>query len=77
MFLTPEEVYRITRRRQRAAQKRVLREKGYAFDEDAAGWPLVLRATVERHPAHRPAEGLQKPSSGPDSAALAALMGSR
>ncbi len=78
MFLSPEEVYRITRRRQRAAQKRVLREKGYAYDEDAAGWPLVLRATVERHPAHRPAGGLQEASSrGPDSAALAALMGSR
>ncbi len=77
MFLTTDEVYRITRKRQRAAQKRVLREKGYAFDEDAAGWPLVLRSTVERHPAHRPAEGLQKSSSGPDSAALAALMGGR
>lgn len=74
MFLTPDEIYRITCRRQRAAQKRELRAKGYAFDEDAAGRPLVLRSTVEaRHAATRHQEG----SKGPDSAALAALMGGR
>lgn len=77
MFLTPEEIYRITRKRQRAAQKRVLLEKGYAFEPDAAGWPLVLRSTVERRHAQRAQEGLQEPSRGPDSAALAALMGGR
>lgn len=71
MFLTTDEVHRITRKRQRAAQIRVLTEKGYQFDLDAAGWPLVLRSTVEaRHAAQaRPAA-----SRGPDAAALAALM---
>ena len=71
LFLTAEEVYRITRKRQRAAQRRVLLAKGYAFDEDAAGWPLVLRTTVEQRHAAQPR---QEGPSSPDSAALALLM---
>lgn len=73
MFLTTDELYRITRKRQRAAQIRVLVEKGYAFEHDAAGWPLVLRSSVEAKIAQKaPARRRE-----PDSAALAALMGSR
>lgn len=73
MFLTPAEVQRITRKTQRAAQKRVLGELGYHFEEDAAGWPLVLCSTVEaRHQAKS-----EKAGREPDSAALAALQTGR
>lgn len=71
MFLSRDEIYRITRKRQRAAQKRVLRARGYAFEEDAAGWPLVLWTTVERRHAAANDSTLGR---GPDRAALAALM---
>lgn len=73
MFLTPDEVYRITRKKQRAAQCRVLKAKGYAYEPDAAGWPLVLKSTVEKR--HGTPAG--QAARGPDSAALAALQGSR
>lgn len=74
MFLTPDEIYRITRKRQRAAQCRVLREKGYAFEPDGAGWPLVLVSTVEKR--HQ-AQAANDPRRGPDPAALAAAMARR
>ena len=74
MFLSPEEIYRITRKRQRAAQKRVLGGLGYTFEEDAAGWPLVLRSTVEKRHA---AANDEASGRRPDSAALAALMARR
>jgi hypothetical protein len=69
VFLSPDDIYKITHKRQRAAQKRVLRELGYVFDEDALGWPLILRSTVERR--HAPGTSARR---GPDSAALASLM---
>ncbi len=74
MFLTPADLIRLTGRRQRAGQKKVLAAKGYAFDEDGMGWPLVLVGAVERRllGAPQPAE-----RTGPDPAALAALMDRR
>lgn len=73
MFLSPDEVYRITRKKQRAAQCRVLTRLGYAFEPDAAGWPLVLTSTVQK----RHAEPAKPQGRGPDSAALAALQSGR
>jgi hypothetical protein len=46
-------------------------KKGYTFEPDAAGWPLVLRSTVEKRHA---AANDQAPRRGPDPAALAARM---
>jgi len=48
MFLTRAEIIRLTDKIYKSAQKRVLRKKGYRFEEDDAGHPLVLRASVER-----------------------------
>lgn len=70
MFLTPEEIIRITGRRQRAGQKKVLTAKGYTFEEDGMGWPLVSRHAAEKRFGTARAEERQ----GPDTAALAALM---
>lgn len=71
MFLTHDEVVRITRKRQKAAQKRVLIAKGYPFETDEAGWPLVSRAYAEQRASQTEREPQRR---GPDSAALAALM---
>lgn len=70
MFLPPQEIERITRRKQAAAQRRVLAAKGYPFDQDAAGYPLVLWSVVEQ----RFAQPESSTRRGPNPAALAALM---
>lgn len=70
MFLTPEELRLITGRTQPAAQCKVLQAKGYVFEPGPCG-PLVLRSYVER----RLGGEAQTRASGPDPAALAALMG--
>jgi hypothetical protein len=48
MFLALEEVRRLTGKKKKDAQKRVLKAKGYRFGEDDVGRPLVLMADVER-----------------------------
>jgi hypothetical protein len=48
MFLAPDQVHRLTGRKKKDAQKRVLKAKGYRFGEDEDGRPLVLCADVER-----------------------------
>lgn len=78
LFLDFDDLYRLTRKKQANAQKRVLKAKGYDFEEDPQGRPLVLRAQIESRilgTAARELEQALKP--GPDSAALAALMGQR
>lgn len=70
MFLTHEEIARITGKRQKAAQIRVLLKKGYPYDTDDQGWPLVLASTVRA----RHEQGGQPERRGPDRAALAALL---
>ena len=47
LYLTRRDMRRLTARTQRATQRRVLEQKGYRYDLDGDGWPLVLVADVE------------------------------
>ncbi len=48
MFLTRDELERLTGRKYAPAQKRVLRERKIPYDEDDFGRPIVLAASIER-----------------------------
>lgn len=48
MFVTREELETITGLRQFAAQKRWLIARGWKFELNAGGRPIVLRAEMER-----------------------------
>ena len=48
MFLTHQEIKRLTTRGTRKGQLAWLRENGYPHDVNAAGWPVVLREYVEK-----------------------------
>jgi Domain of unknown function (DUF4224) len=66
-FLDHDEIVRLTGRKQPARQVAYLRERGYLFDINAAGYPLVLRSAVEARlmdkPPRRPRlELLERPS---------------
>lgn len=69
-FLTPEEIYRITKRRRWTAQLKVLRSLGYAARPDGDGAPLVLRSHVEAK-FGQPSEGKRRRTQ-PDFSSLRA-----
>jgi hypothetical protein len=71
MFLTPAEVAQLTGRKYASAQRRALRRKGYPFEEDDAGRPLVLIATVERRIVGKATT--PEPPPGPDFSAFPRL----
>lgn len=60
MWLTPDEVERLTGRRQPAAQRRWLIARGIPFIESGAGAPLIARGSLLSPPSleaareHRP-----------------------
>lgn len=47
MFLTTEEICRLTGRKKSKDQIAILAQKGYSFDADFKGRPIVLRSAVE------------------------------
>jgi hypothetical protein len=50
IYLSRQDVRRLTGRVQRGAQIQRLAVMGYAYELDGDGWPLVLTATVlDRH----------------------------
>lgn len=50
IYLSRQDVRRLTGRVQRSAQIQRLAALGYAYELDGDGWPLVLTATVlDRH----------------------------
>ncbi len=48
MFLSPEEVQRLTGKKRHSAQVRWLRDHGYRFDVNGLGEPVVAIAEVNR-----------------------------
>jgi hypothetical protein len=48
MFLTPDDLARLTGRKRRSGQVRWLVEHGWRFEVDAYGRPIVLAAEAER-----------------------------
>lgn len=64
MFLSPEELRRLTGKKKKDAQIRALKRKGYRFGEDDDGHPLVLCADVERKISGKATS--PEPRSGPD-----------
>jgi len=48
IFLTAAEIRRLTKRKKRDAQIRVLKARRIRYTEDGDGRPVVLRAAVER-----------------------------
>ena len=49
VFVTEEEIIRLTDYKRAADQKRWLRDRGYRYDVGASGRPKVLRVEMERH----------------------------
>ena len=47
MFLSPDEIERLTGYKRAAAQRRWLVDRGYRFDIDGRGRPVVATAAVE------------------------------
>ena len=47
-FLSQEEIERVTGRKYAPAQKRVIARNAIRFTVDAAGRPIVLRASMEK-----------------------------
>ena len=48
MFLTKEEIFELTGYKRLAAQCRWLADRGYRFEVNALGRPVVLASSVER-----------------------------
>ena len=48
MFLAPEEIFELTKRKKPSAQMRRLRAMGVDFKTDGDGKPLVLKSVIER-----------------------------
>ena len=49
MFLSDDELFRLTDYKRPAEQRRWLLERGYRFDTGGSGRPKVLRVEIERH----------------------------
>ncbi len=48
MFLDRAELERYTGRKRKKAQMKVLRDRRVPFDVDIDGWPVVLKASIEK-----------------------------
>lgn len=53
-FVTRDEMAELTGARTRAGQIRWLRERGWVWEPNAAGWPVVLRAHMESRMGGKP-----------------------
>jgi hypothetical protein len=64
MFLTAQEIQTLTGRRRYSAQVRWLREKGYKFDVNGLGEPVVAVAEVNRKLVGAQSTRKQEPNWG-------------
>ncbi len=74
LFLTSDEICELTGRKLRSAQLRWLMDRGWIFETNAAGKPLVLRSYVDRRlggaPKGTTGKGMDSAVPAPDFSAV-------